>query len=65
MSEVIEFKNDLIFKPCKTCGATNYDNADASQDEIDMNFDGAFIIEPKSCDKCNFELMLSDSNELH
>lgn len=50
-------------RPCKKCGNTDYDNME--QDDFDHTDDGRLILEPESCDKCNFELMLSPSNELH
>lgn len=54
---------DSVYKPCKKCGAKDYDNCD--QIEFDHTPDGKLIVEPIECDKCNFELALSDSNYLH
>lgn len=54
---------DCVYRPCKKCGALNYDNCD--QIEFDHTEDGKVIIEPVSCDICDFGLALSDSNLLH
>lgn len=55
--------DDSVYKPCKKCGATDYDNCD--QPDFDYTPDGKLIVEPVECDKCNFELLLSPSNEVH
>jgi len=54
---------ELIYKPCKKCGCQNYDQADF--DDLEETPDGKFIIHPKSCDKCNLMLMMSDSDLIH
>lgn len=51
-----------IYKECQNCHAMDYDNADWDA-EYDNN--DRLIVRPKKCDKCDFELMLSDSSELH
>lgn len=61
-----EMIEEFIFKPCKKCGATDYDNCDSSEESFDEDLkSGKFILEPKSCDKCDLEWMLSESNLLH
>lgn len=54
---------DCVYRLCKKCGAENYDNCD--QEHFEHTEDGKVIVEPASCDKCNFELVLSESNLLH
>lgn len=54
---------NVIYKPCKKCQSISYDNCDF--ETVDENENGDFIINPKSCDKCDFLLMLSPSKEIH
>jgi len=62
----MEDKEDyIIYKPCKKCGAMDYDNVDIDEKNVEQAPDGRYIMEPLKCDKCTFELMLSESNELH
>ena len=59
-------ESDMICKPCKNCGSKEYDNCDTSDECIDHDIkSGKIILEPKTCDQCNFEHVLSDSAELH
>lgn len=54
------------YMPCSKCGSNTYDNCDTSEDCLDYNLKtGVIVLTPKSCDKCNFEWALSESNELH
>lgn len=55
--------DDIVYKPCKKCKSTDYDNSD--QKAYDHDKDGLLIIEPDQCDMCNFELMLSPSGLIH
>ena len=55
--------DEIIYKPCKKCGSTDYDNSEQVAYDHDAN--GLLILEPDQCDECNFELMLSHSNLLH
>ena len=55
--------DEIIYKPCKKCGSTDYDNSEQVAYDHDAN--GLLILEPDHCDECNFELMLSPSNLLH
>lgn len=55
--------DEIIYKPCKKCKSTEYDNSEQQAYDHDKN--GLLIIEPDQCDECNFELMLSPSGLLH
>ena len=59
------FKQDESCKyfPCKNWKSCEYDNIE--QDNFEEAEDGKIKIEPSSCDKCNLELMLSDSDLYH
>ena len=54
---------NIVYKPCKKCGSVNYDNADC-EDPV-FTADGKILFHPITCDLCNFELILSESLELH
>ena len=57
---------DIIYKPCLNCGSNEYNLCDTSDECIDHDIKtGKLILEPKTCDQCNFEWVLSESNELH
>ncbi len=58
-----ELAESIVYLACKSCGSTSYDNADCPDPEFAI--DGSVMFLPITCDKCNFELMLSDSNLLH
>lgn len=57
---------EIEYKPCKKCGSTEYDNCDTSDECIDAEIKtGSLVLTPNTCDKCNFEWVLSESNEIH
>ena len=57
---------DVIYKPCKNCGSVNYDHCDTSDDCItEDEKTGMLVLEPKTCDLCDFQWLLSDSDEYH
>lgn len=57
---------EIIYKPCKKCGSVNYDNCDTSDECIDEDIKtGKLILEPKTCDLCDFQWLLSESDEYH
>lgn len=58
-----ELAENIIYKPCKSCGSVVYDNADCP-DPVFTN-DGKVSFEPLTCDQCDFSLMLSESDLLH
>ena len=58
-----ELAENIVYKPCKTCHSTVYDNADCP--EPVFTADGKVEFEPIRCDQCDFSLLLSDSNLLH
>ena len=45
---------DVIYKPCKKCGATDYNQS--NQVAWDTTPDGKTIVEPEECDVCNLDL---------
>lgn len=60
---MLDEMDEYIYKECKKCHAMDYDNC--SFIEITEAPNGKLIIQPETCDRCNFDLMLSPSNELH
>jgi hypothetical protein len=58
-----ELSRNIVYKPCKNCKRTDYDNADVKEPEF--TDDGKVEVEPDKCDKCDFNLMLSDSDLIH
>jgi len=58
--------SDIIAKPCRKCGSSEYDNCDTSDDCIDEDLKtGKIVLEPKTCDKCDLNYMMSDSSLMH
>lgn len=58
--------SDIIAKPCKKCGSTEYDNCDTSEESIDEDIKtGKLVLEPKTCDKCDLAHMMSESSLMH
>lgn len=58
--------SETKFKQCKKCGSSEYDLFDLKpEDSSKLSLGKLNEVVPESCDKCNFELMLSDSNLLH
>lgn len=57
--------DDLIYRPCKTCGAVDYNNLAGDDDEFNELPDGRMEVHPKKCDKCDLVLMMSESSALH
>jgi len=55
--------DEIIYKPCKKCGAEDYDNVDDKA--FDHDDTGLVVVEPNECDRCSFELVLSPSDEVH
>ena len=54
---------NIIYCPCKNCGSVNYDMGDC--DEPEFTDDGKVKFQPKTCDICDLNQMLSESNSLH
>lgn len=54
---------DFVYKPCKKCGSTVYKN---TKGELFKEVpDGRLSVQPSSCDKCDFDLMLQENDLLH
>ena len=49
--------SDYVYKPCKKCGSTAYNNTEG--EEIAELPDGRLSFTPNACDQCTFELMLN------
>lgn len=60
---ISELEGKIVYKPCKNCKAVNYDNADEPKPTFTK--DGLIVFEPKTCDQCNFELVIPESGYHH
>ena len=58
-----DLAESVVYMACKNCGSVNYDNADCPDPEFTP--DGLVMFLPITCDLCNFELLLSDSDLIH
>lgn len=53
----------IIYKPCKSCKALDYDNADCKNPEFTK--DDKILFEPTKCDQCDFALVIPESTWEH
>lgn len=58
-----DLSSNIVYCACKNCGSTSYDNGDCPEPQFTN--DGKVKFEPIKCDRCDFSLMLSDSDLLH
>ena len=59
----MEELDNIVYKPCKCCGSRSY--KDTKGEKFVNLADGRIAVTPNTCDKCDFDIMIPETNYLH
>lgn len=62
MDDVEDEMENYVYKPCRKCGSVSYTNTDGETFKELPN--GKLSVQPTTCDKCTFDLMMNKTNTL-